>query len=832
MVTPTNDAPASSASFPVSAPLWRSLFLWSVIAAGVALAAFTHIYWLRGWEVVLPLDDVYIHFQYARQIANGAPYVYNPGLPPSSGATSLLYPYLLAIGAALGFEGLALAYWALAIGFIALVGATWLVMRLGALAGLPSWAAIALGAAFALSGPVGWHAFSGMETGLLVAFMLLTFYMIWQRRFALSIAAAVLMAVTRPEGAIMAVIAAGGMLFAFWGRRWWLLALILPLAAPGLQPLVNRTITGQAEAAGSSAKSILSRVPPEPAAMFAQINANFWRMWGEWLTGFSPREGLYLPVGLLLAALVGLVVMAWGQRRVWPALIAFGWLVAGAAAVSTLDPAFWHFKRYQMPFMALMFPLAGWGLAWLWSHQRTLARAVLGLWLASALVSGGLFVNSYRLNVGYLLAQQVPMARWLAQNTPPDAAIAVHDVGLMRYLGGRTTVDMVGLTTPGASDSWRNGPGALAEFLFAYTPQPEYVASYTDALGLSYLADTAIYGESLAAYPVMVSDRFNVALAGSFQGVWRSDWSGMAQASEPHQPYITANIAGLGLVDSLNVANLSSEGAHAYTWSNGETLPGFPTEVYDHDYAVCGDVCTVMDGGRRINGEEAFTLGLAPGADALLVTRLHPAHAGTFDVYANGVLLGTRVIPNMPGRWLDVVTRIPGEHVTAQTRLRILPDTPGGHYMPYYHWAYQGDMPAAEPPEAVVTFGDGVGLAAVGLQQDEAALTVDVTWAVGGSGGGDARVFVHVYDDLDVPPLAQTDRYPLDGATPPGNWLAGELRDEFVVDLSDLSPGRYRVAMGLYAPASGARLIPITDDFDSTPDGRLLLDTITIAASD
>ena len=43
----------------------------------------------RG-EFVMPLDDVYIHFQYAKQIALGQPYIYNPGLQPTSGATSFI----------------------------------------------------------------------------------------------------------------------------------------------------------------------------------------------------------------------------------------------------------------------------------------------------------------------------------------------------------------------------------------------------------------------------------------------------------------------------------------------------------------------------------------------------------------------------------------------------------------------------------------------------------------------------------------------------------------------------------------------------------------------
>jgi hypothetical protein len=55
--------------------------------------------------LLMPLDDTYIHFQYARQFARGEPMVYSPGDPPTSGATSLLYPPLLAVGYELGFTG-------------------------------------------------------------------------------------------------------------------------------------------------------------------------------------------------------------------------------------------------------------------------------------------------------------------------------------------------------------------------------------------------------------------------------------------------------------------------------------------------------------------------------------------------------------------------------------------------------------------------------------------------------------------------------------------------------------------------------------------------------
>ena len=55
------------------------------------------------------------------------------------------------------------------------------------------------------------------------------------------------------------------------------------------------------------------------------------------------------------------------------------------------------------------------------------------------------------MNVSYVYQQPYQMAIWLRDNTPEDALVAVHDVGLMRYLGERSTLDMVGLDNPRGS---------------------------------------------------------------------------------------------------------------------------------------------------------------------------------------------------------------------------------------------------------------------------------------------------------------------------------------------------------------------------------------------
>lgn len=799
------------------------LALWALCcaAAGLAFALYVSMALAAGQgDLILPLDDVYIHFQYARQLASGQPFVYNPGQPPTSGATSFLYPFALALGYSAGFTGLRLGLWALALGALALAASAWLVDRLARLWGGPPWLAALLALAFALTGAVTWHYFSGMETGLVTLLALATLYAVAAGRPRLFVPGASLLALARPEWGLLAALAAGALAWRALSvpgaarRRGWWLPLLLPVAMLGVQPAANWLVTGTAVASGGAAKSLFSMVPFRWEVVLARVWENFSRIWAEFLTGYSAREGWYIAPLLALLGLAGVVALL-RQRDSRPAAaLAALWLLAGTAAVATLDTAFWHFKRYQLPLLALFFPLAG---AALGRALRALpaarwpARAYALLLLPFAAATGAAFVGHFALNVGYVYAQPFQMARWLAANTPPDAVIAVHDVGMMRYMGERTTLDMVGLTTPGAAAYWRSGPGAVAEFLVLR--RPDYIASYGEGhgFGLGMIAATSIYGEPLAAFPVELDPRYNVALAADSQGIYRPDWAGAdhAAAHRPQLPWLRG-WAAWDEVDAVNVAQIDSEQAHGYQWRGDARLAAFPTEVREWGYINCaGADCHVLDGGRAVDAEESFTVQAQPGRDLLLATRLHPFSRGTLAIYADGVYVARRWIPDLPGAWLDVFTLIPAAQVTGGAlRITVVPDTPGA-YLPHWHTVYQGDYRAdAAPPGALTTYQDGaITLVSAGLTPAADALRVALRWHSDGAAQGDYKVFVHLLG-ADGAIAAQADARPGGGALPPGNWLPGTLRDELVVNLIGVPPGRYRAVMGLYDPLTGARLAP------------------------
>src|SRR5262245_27513740 len=72
----------------------------------------------RGWFPA-PLDDVYIHFDFARSLGQGHPFEWIPGQGYSSGETAPLYAGILAAGWLVGFRGAWLGVWA---GVLAIAG--------------------------------------------------------------------------------------------------------------------------------------------------------------------------------------------------------------------------------------------------------------------------------------------------------------------------------------------------------------------------------------------------------------------------------------------------------------------------------------------------------------------------------------------------------------------------------------------------------------------------------------------------------------------------------------------------------------------------------------
>ena len=120
---------------------------------------------LGTWSA--PLDDVFIHFDFARETARGKPFQWSEGAGYSSGGTSLLYPFVLAVGYLLGFRKLDLMAWAAIVACVSVFSLLVAARRL--CAGLPRAASYLLPPGVLCVGALDWSLFSGMEVALFLA---------------------------------------------------------------------------------------------------------------------------------------------------------------------------------------------------------------------------------------------------------------------------------------------------------------------------------------------------------------------------------------------------------------------------------------------------------------------------------------------------------------------------------------------------------------------------------------------------------------------------------------------------------------------------------------
>lgn len=818
-------------------------------------------------NLLMPLDDVYIHFQYARQMATGHPYQYNNIDPPTSGATSFIYPYILAFGYLIGFRGLWLGLWAMLIGAIALIAAMWAVYHLCKAFEVPQYLSLLTAVFFALTGSIAWHFMSGMETSIMIALTLWTFLLVIEKRFRSFMLIATLLSFIRPEGGVLAIIASGTMFLRLWhdygaqekhsGKRIQLLLLIIPILAIGVQPFVNLLITGTTVATGNQAKSILATIPQDWGLVISRIVDNFLRMWWEFVTGYDALEGRgwYLPLSTGLLGLLAIPMLLFKKNYRLIGLMLLGWLLAMTAAISTLDTAFWHFKRYQMPMLALFFPLAAWLVSSL--INRVGARRATFLQNAKYLVYVYpliilpifaitlffQFLHYHAVNVGYIYQQPYQMALWLRENTPEESIIAVHDVGLMRYMGERNTLDIVGLTTSGAAAYWRNGPGSVAEFLI--NNQPDYIANYGygHGYGLAYLADTSLYENEVAAFPIENwQPHLNVALAADFQGIYEVNWDfsylqnlGVSELSREKwlPPQTNLNYQYFApVLDIIDVADLTSEAEHNYSWSvvMDERQP-FLTEVRETNQLNFPD--EILDGLRIINDREQFYIqvNLDEQEKVALVTRVFVIEDVVVDVFVDGMLVETHWIPANIGQWFVLTTLLDTQSIIDGAEIRFVPQN-NGMYMPAYHvlWSIQYTQEQA-PTTYLANYQDHSILllnALIPLSTNPPHMLGG--WYTDGKAVGDYRFFLHLYDDINQAPIAQWDGY--FSGTPVGNWLSGYLQDYIYFDdlnTENIPNGTYQLAIGFYNPQNPQdRLMPESDIYEVSPDGRLWIGEITI----
>jgi arabinofuranosyltransferase len=449
------------------------------LAIGVFLLKTRQLAGILGAEA-FPLDDSWIHMQFARNLAEGRGFSYNPGVPVS-GSTAPLWTLVLGgVFAVFGSHPVL----AKVLGIAATLGTAGLAGRLAL-----TWAgrhdvALLASVLVALAGPMVWGALSGMEVAL--AALLVTAVFVLHARGRAWAAGAVLglAALARPETALLLPL--------FWlagpltGRR--ALAWGLPVAGfLSAWVAFNLAATGSPLPATAAAKiegGLLGYLAGVREPLRTALLGRPWQFEAEWAFWLW-RVDVLLPF-LLLPGLWWLGRHV-GRAALAPASVLLLHPLAMAMLAPYRAPSFQE-GRYSIHLLPLAlvvalvpvtplfsFPLSPRGgeagvrgLRWMrglgWARGRVgwIASLALLIGAVAALPSAA---TRYGWAVQNIEAMQVHLGHWVARHTPPTARIGLNDVGAIAYISRREVVDVMGLVTPAIIPFRRDGEMGVLRYL-------------------------------------------------------------------------------------------------------------------------------------------------------------------------------------------------------------------------------------------------------------------------------------------------------------------------------------------------------------------------------
>jgi hypothetical protein len=186
------------------------------------------------------------------------------------------------------------------------------------------------------------------------------------------------------------------------------------------------------------------------------------------------------------------------RSRNWGVLAGLLWVIGYIAIYFFSLPAYQH-GRYIIPALPVMYL---WGITGLLEYvlapqgNKRIAFVWQVLTICLCLAFGFVGARQNASEVQWVETEMVATARWVNQNIPPEARLAVHDIGALGFFVQNPVVDLAGLVTPEVVPFIRDEPR---------------LAQYLDANAVAYLITLPSF------YPQLTSQREPVFRAGGQQ---------------------------------------------------------------------------------------------------------------------------------------------------------------------------------------------------------------------------------------------------------------------------------------------------------------------------
>jgi arabinofuranosyltransferase len=406
-----------------------------------------------------PLDDSWIHLHFARNLAEGAGFSYNPGIPVA-GSTAPLWTLLLAGVARVVGSSVVMAK---VVGVALSIG-TALVTRRAALAwGASPLMALGAGVGTAWAGPLVWGALSGMEVSLAALLVAAAMLAHARRRDALTAILLGLAVLARPEALLLVPLFVAACPLTI--RRVALFAVIVGMIlAPAVAfslATVGAPVPATAAAKVEGGLLGWARGLREPALMtWVTRPRRFAWDWILWLTRTN---------ALLAVALVPGLVAAWrraGRALTLPGVVLVAHPLGMALLAPYREPSFQEgrYSMHLLPLALVVLAVAATAL------NRTMGRALVAVYLVAAIVTLPRAGERYAWGVQNINAMQVHLGHWVAEHVPASASLALNDIGAIAYVSRRPVIDLMGLVTPDILPYRREGEGGVARYIDEHCP--------------------------------------------------------------------------------------------------------------------------------------------------------------------------------------------------------------------------------------------------------------------------------------------------------------------------------------------------------------------------
>jgi hypothetical protein len=380
------------------------------------------------------VDDSYISYRYAENLAAGRGLTFNPG-ERVEGYSNLLWILLLCLPARLGFSPVGASK------ALGLVSGWALLLFIHRWKGrnLPSSEPLIWISALASSLPVSVWAASGMETVFYT--LLITAGLLGMgpgRRSPIFCLALGLAAITRPEGILFAAMGGLFLLYRREEKRRLLISCLMLIAPFLLQMSFRKCYYGTWLTNTFHAKMGFS---PEIWIKGGVYGLDFFTSWG--------------PLAVLWFLAIAGAVQLWRKDRPLLSKVVLAIVVQGGFIVAAGGDWMKPF-RFWVPVLPFLFLLLAEGFVWLRARamERGFRRGALvdALMIAFVVAGNGWTWPAVR---GYTKAYSegmqrtsVALGRWLAENARPEDWVALGDAGALPYYSGLRAIDLYGLMNP------------------------------------------------------------------------------------------------------------------------------------------------------------------------------------------------------------------------------------------------------------------------------------------------------------------------------------------------------------------------------------------------